>query len=98
MKTLWGKPVHVIPFIRTLLIVLAVTVCTVAAEDLEALRKAAEAGDAAAQCNLGLRYAIGEGVAEDEAEAVKWYRKVTWGRTKLLTKFSPIRIHWIEND
>jgi hypothetical protein len=24
MKTSWGKPVHIIPFIRTLLIVLAV--------------------------------------------------------------------------
>ena len=31
MKTSWGKPVHVISFIRTLLIVLAVAVCTVAA-------------------------------------------------------------------
>ena len=27
MKTSWGKPVHVIPFIRTLMIVLAVAVC-----------------------------------------------------------------------
>jgi len=27
MKTAWGKPVHVISFIRTLLIVLAVAVC-----------------------------------------------------------------------
>ena len=27
MKTSWGKPVHVISFIRTLLIVLAVAVC-----------------------------------------------------------------------
>ena len=27
MKTSWGKPVHVIRFIRTLLIVLAVAVC-----------------------------------------------------------------------
>ena len=72
--------------------------CTVAAQVPETLRKNAEVGDAEAQFKLGLRYAIGEGVAEDEAEVVKWYRKVTWGRTKLLTKFSPIRIHWIEND
>ena len=55
MKTSWGKPVHIIPFIRTLLIVLAVAVCTVAAEDLEALRKKAEAGDAEAQADLGNR-------------------------------------------
>jgi len=34
MKTSWDKPVHVIAFIRTLLIVLAVAACTVAAEDL----------------------------------------------------------------
>ena len=47
MKTSWGKPVHVISFIRTLLIVLMVAVCTVlAVEELEALGKKAEAGDA----------------------------------------------------
>ena len=55
MKTAWGKPVHVISFIRTLLIVLAVAVCTVAAEDLQTLRKKAKAGDAFAQCDLGNR-------------------------------------------
>ena len=75
MKTSWGKPEHVISFIRTLLIVLAVPACTVAAEDLEALRKKAEAGDALAQSNLGVAYHNGEGVPEDDAEAVKWYRK-----------------------
>ena len=62
MKTAWGKPVHIISFIRTLMIVLAVAVCTVAAEDLEALRKKARRGDANAQSNLGLMYANGEGV------------------------------------
>lgn len=51
----WGKPVHVILFIRTLLIVLMVAVCTVVAvEELEALGKKAEAGDALEQNNLGL--------------------------------------------
>ena len=75
MKTSWGKPVHIISFIRTLLIVLAVAVCTVAAEDLETLRKKAEAGDAVAQADLGVMYADGNGVPEDAAEAVKWYRK-----------------------
>jgi TPR repeat protein len=34
----------------------------------------AEQGDAEAQLNLGIRYANGEGVPEDDAEAVKWYR------------------------
>ena len=33
----------------------------------------AEQGDAEAQLNLGIRYANGEGVPEDDAEAVKLY-------------------------
>jgi len=75
MKTAWGKPVHVISFIRTLLIGLAVAVCTVAAEDVEGLRVSAALGYAPAQNSLGLMYDQGEGVAQDDAEAVKWYRK-----------------------
>jgi len=74
MKTSWGNPVHVIAFCRTLLIVLAVAVGTVAAEDLEALRKKAEAGDATAQSRLGWMYDTGRGVAADYAEAAKWFR------------------------
>src|SRR5438874_2938822 len=35
----------------------------------------AEAGDAESEVELGLRYDKGEGVAKDQAEAVKWYRK-----------------------
>ena len=38
-------------------------------------RKAAEQGDARAQYNLGQKYRKGEGVPEDDEEAVKWYRK-----------------------
>jgi uncharacterized RDD family membrane protein YckC len=38
-------------------------------------RRAAEAGLAEAQCNLGLLYAHGQGVLKDETEAVKWYRR-----------------------
>ena len=34
----------------------------------------AEQGNAEAQLNLGIRYANGEGVIEDDAEAVKLYR------------------------
>ena len=37
-------------------------------------RLAAEQGNANAQFNLGLMYANGEGVPEDDAEAVRWYR------------------------
>ena len=34
----------------------------------------AEQGDAHAQFNLGIMYASGQGVPEDDAEAVRWYR------------------------
>ena len=37
-------------------------------------RLAAEQGNASAQVNLGAMYATGEGVLEDDAEAVRWYR------------------------
>jgi TPR repeat protein len=39
------------------------------------LEYAAEQGDAATQFNLGVRYAKGQGVAQDHAEAVKWFRR-----------------------
>ena len=35
---------------------------------------AAEQGEASAQFNLGYMYATGRGVAEDNTEAVRWYR------------------------
>ena len=34
----------------------------------------AEQGDETAQYNLGIMYKMGQGVPEDDAEAVKWYR------------------------
>ena len=37
-------------------------------------RKAAEAGNVDAQCNLACCYTAGTGVAVDMAEAVRWYR------------------------
>jgi hypothetical protein len=43
--------------------------------NVEETRKQAEAGDAAAQNNLGLCYATGVGVPEDMKEAVKWYTR-----------------------
>ena len=43
--------------------------------DVSALRAAAEAGDAGAQCRLGVLYARGEGVARDAAEGAGWLRK-----------------------
>jgi len=41
---------------------------------LEDLRSCAEQGYAEAQVQLGFRYDNGEGVPEDDAEAVRWYR------------------------
>ena len=38
-------------------------------------RRSAEQGDANAQYNLGNRYRKGEGVPQDDKEAVKWFRK-----------------------
>ncbi len=43
-------------------------------QDLETLRSAAEQGDAEVQFNLGLMYEQGQGVPQDYAEAVRWYR------------------------
>ena len=42
--------------------------------DLNETRRLAEQGDARAQNNLGVRYANGRGVPQNDAEAVKWYR------------------------
>jgi len=74
MKTSWGKPVSVISFIRTLLIVLTVAVCLATlmgcgnspVEDrIKKLHKAAEQGDAKAQNSLGVMYGNGHyGVAD----------------------------------
>ncbi len=45
-----------------------------AAQDAEALRLAADQGDAGAQFTLGVSYANGEGVPQDLVEALRWYR------------------------
>ena len=41
---------------------------------LDELRARAEQGDAIAQHRLGVMYRTGEGVSQDDAEAVQWYR------------------------
>ena len=46
---------------------------TASAQDSELLKRA-QNGDAEAQYNLGSAYARGEGVEQDDAEAVKWWR------------------------
>ena len=43
------------------------------AESLDETRKKAESGDAAAQYNLGLMYANGEGVPKDLVQAHMWW-------------------------
>ena len=42
---------------------------------LAEIRRRAEQGDAAAQFDLALMYANGDGLSEDAAEAVRWYRQ-----------------------
>ena len=42
--------------------------------EIDALRARAEQGDARAQSRLGNMYRYGEGVPQDDAEAVRWYR------------------------
>ena len=74
---------------RTLLFVLALTAVGCAEGELEEsascvdlsaqspledVRTCAEQGHALAQARLGYRYANGEGVPEDDVEAVRWYR------------------------
>ena len=44
-------------------------------EDLTTTQQRAEQGDAEAQYNLGVRYHFGEGVAQDDQQAVAWFRK-----------------------
>ena len=44
-------------------------------DDFDAVKKAAEQGDAIAQFNLGVMYDTGEGVPEDNAGAAHWYRQ-----------------------
>ncbi len=45
------------------------------AETADSYRKAAEQGDAKAQFNLGVMLYEGRGLAKDQKEAVRWYRK-----------------------
>ena len=44
-------------------------------EEIEGVRKKAEAGHAGAQLDLGWMYQNGDDVLQDDSEAVKWYRK-----------------------
>jgi TPR repeat protein len=66
----------------TLLLASSVAVVQLAAQQakadqkpIEEVKAKAEAGDAESEVELGLRYEQGKGVAKDQVEAVKWYRK-----------------------
>jgi TPR repeat protein len=63
--------------IKKLIVLTLMLVCGIlcANVDINALLKSAYQGDAEAQFDLGWRYAYGYGVKQDDAEAVKWYRK-----------------------
>jgi TPR repeat protein len=70
------------------------------------LHKAAVAGDAVAQRELGQIYALGLGVAADRAEAYAWYENATLNgdglakpmRDDILTRMSPAEIDKGEQD
>ena len=57
------------------LLALCLAGCVKPKTEFEKTKALAEKGDADAQYNLGWMYADGEGVPEDDKEAVKWYRK-----------------------
>ena len=61
-------------FLAAALVVGAVTAAH-ADEPLDQLVPRAERGDAAAQSELGWKYAKGDGVTQNYPEAVKWFRK-----------------------
>ena len=44
-------------------------------QSFDEMRKAAEQGDAAAQCYFGICYQTGQGVPQDYQEAVRWFRR-----------------------
>ena len=52
----------------------AETAANVPDMELETLQQRAEQGHADAQSRLGYMYDTGEGVPQDDVEAVKWYR------------------------
>lgn len=60
---------------RCLLLSLILLMCSIsAADEFEITKKTAEQGDVDAQFRLGTMYARGEGVSEDDAESLRWYR------------------------
>ena len=68
---------HYLRFVAVAAVLSALVVCvSVQAQtsEIDALRARAEQGEAEAQYDLGVMYANGLGVPEDDAEAVRWLR------------------------
>lgn len=63
------------PILKSLLVFVLLAAAGFAVDDFAETKKKAEAGDAEAQCVLGVMYYNGEGVLKDDEESVKWYRK-----------------------
>jgi TPR repeat protein len=59
---------------KLLLLLLLLPALAFAQSDFEETKALAEQGNADAQYNLGLIYDLGNGVPENDAEAVRWYR------------------------
>ena len=62
-------------FALSLAIVASASGTSMASQSIEELERSAEQGDASAQNNLGMRFATGDGVTRDDAEAVLWFRR-----------------------
>ena len=68
---------HYLRFVTVSAVLIALVVCVpIQAQpvDIEAMTARAATGDALAQVNLGNMYRTGEGVPQDYAEAMRWYR------------------------
>ena len=55
-------------------VVMILAVRLTVASELDSLKAAAEQGDVEAQFNLGYMYSSGEGVPQNDTEAMRWFR------------------------
>ena len=67
---------RVLPFLRFSLVIFLLTAlaCPVFSADIQTLIKDAEGGNPKAQLDLGIAYSKGEGIPQDYAKSMKWYR------------------------
>ena len=75
-----------------LLLAALITSTAFAAPDFDETMVAAKEGHAYAQFNLGIMYDKGIGVPENDAEAVKWFRKAASDREEIGYKGRGIRL------